>query len=211
MNWAAADMTFEDPIDLEVQYSQFFEDDLEFAEFAAKIESQNETAILDSVLIKARFFSFDTVLIELERAGKNVDDDPEDALTSACALVECVCRSILVELDEPLPKDLSLKPLYKAVREPLGLSPGKEDVDPLIANDVREILSGIGGAVEGIAKLRSHGGDAHGRKKGVKRIDARISRLSVNASSSISLFLIETWQKKYPNRTLPNIDVKLTN
>jgi hypothetical protein len=50
--------------------------------------------------------------------------------------------------------------------------------------------------------LRTHGGDAHGREKGFKRIDARIARLALNAASTIALFLIETWERK-ERRALP--------
>ncbi|MFZ2980673.1 MAG: abortive infection family protein [Sphingobium sp.] len=44
----------------------------------------------------------------------------------------------------------------------------------------------------GIGALRTHGGDAHGREKGARRIDARIAHLALNAASSLALFLIET-------------------
>jgi len=50
--------------------------------------------------------------------------------------------------------------------------------------------------------LRTHGGDAHGREKGFRRIDARIARLALNSASSIAMFLIETWERK-EHRALP--------
>ena len=43
--------------------------------------------------------------------------------------------------------------------------------------------------------MRTHGGDAHGREKGFRRIDPRIARLAINAASSLALFLIETWER----------------
>lgn len=180
----------------------------QFKEFVETIEKRNETIVMEKVAVTARNFNFDTVLREIARATKNVDSDPEDAITASCSLIECVCRSILVELGIPLPKDLSIAPLYKSVRRPLGLSPDKENIDSLIANDVRSILSGIGAVIGGIGALRSHAGDAHGREKGFPLVDARIARLSVNSSSAISLFLIETWAKKFPDRILPNVDLK---
>jgi hypothetical protein len=39
-----------------------------------------------------------------------------------------------------------------AVRKPLGLTTDRTDLDPLIANDVRKILSGLATVVEGIAR-----------------------------------------------------------
>ncbi len=185
-------------------------EDNEFTKFVETIEKRNETIVMEKIAITARNFNFDTVLREIARATKNVDSDPEDAITASCSLVECVCRSILVELNVSLPKELSIAPLYKSVRSPLGLSPDKENIDSLIANDVRSILSGVGATIGGIGALRSHAGDAHGREKGFPLVDARIARLSVNSSSAISLFLIETWAKKFPNRNLPNVDLKKT-
>ena len=73
----------------------------------------------------------------------------------------------------------------------------------LIADDVRKILSGLATAIEGIGALRTHGGDAHGRERGYTRIDQRIASLAIHAASTVALFLIQTWQRKYPQRVLP--------
>jgi hypothetical protein len=37
-------------------------------------------------------------------------------------------------------------------------------------------------------------------------MDERIASLSVNAASTVALFLIETWQKKYPTKELHRHD-----
>jgi len=146
--------------------------------------------------------NFDTVQRDLDRALASADSDPEDAVTAACSVVESVCRSVLGELRLPLPTQLDIQGLYKAVREPLGLSPGKEDVEPEIAADVRAILGGLNSAVQGIGALRTHAGDAHGRERGFRRLDSRIARLAIHAASGIALFIIETWQKKFPAKPL---------
>ena len=114
-----------------------------------------------------------------------------------------MCRSILIELNEPLPDKKDIKDLFNAVRKPLGLSPDKPDIDPLIADDVRKILSGLATAIEGIGALRTHGGDAHGRERGYTRIDQRIASLAIHAASTVAPFLIQIWQRKYPQRALP--------
>ena len=141
---------------------------------------------------------FDTVQRDLDRALASAENDPEDAVTAACSIVESVCRSVLGELDLPLPSQLDIQGLYKAVREPLGLAPGKEDVAPEIAADVRAILGGLNSVVQGIGALRTHAGDAHGRARGFRRLDSRIARLAIHAASGIALFAIETWQRKFP-------------
>ena len=92
--------------------------------------------------------------------------------------VESVCRSILIELGLGLPEKKDIKGLFAAVRKPLGLGIDRDDLDPLIADDVRKILNGLATVIEGIGSLRTHGGDAHGRERGYTRIDRRIASLA---------------------------------
>jgi len=165
-------------------------------------EAGKSVPVLSELAGLSNTIDFDTVERDLERALDSVQTDPEDAVTSACSTLESVCRSILVELALELPAKKDVQGLYNAVKEPLGLSAGRTDIDPLIANDVRQILSGISSMINGIGALRTHGGDAHGREKGYRRIDERIARLSIHSASTIALFLLETWQQKYPMRTL---------
>ena len=158
--------------------------------------------IVAPFISKVETLDFDTVQIEIARALPSIHDDPEDAVTAACSLIEAVCRSILLELGLPLPSKRDIDGLLKSIQEPLGLSPGRTDLPNEIEQDVRQTLGGLTSVVKGIGALRTHGGDAHGREKGFRRIDARIARLALNSASSIALFLIETWERK-EHRALP--------
>ena len=79
----------------------------------------------------------------------------------------------------------------------------KENTD-----DIRTILGGLSSTVSGIGALRTHSGDAHGREKGTKRVDAHIARLAVSSASALAVFLIESWNRKYPELELTNPDFK---
>jgi Abortive infection C-terminus len=173
-----------------------------FFDLVAKIEAGSSPPVLGSLSGAAEILDFDTVSRDLERALASAKDDPEDAVTAACPTVESVCRSILIELALDLPEKKDIKGLFAAVRKPLGLSSNRTDLAPLIADDVRKILNGLATAVEGIGALRTHGGDAHGRERGYARVDRRIASLAIHAASTVALFLIETWQRKYPRRDL---------
>ena len=116
-------------------------------------------------------------------------------------MIEDVCHSILRELGESIPKRKDVQGLYSALKKPLGLSPDRSDIDPRIAGDVRQVLSGLFTVTAGTGSLRTHGGDAHGRERGSARLDARIARLSIHAASTLALFLIETWQRKKTGST----------
>lgn len=167
------------------------------------VEGDRATPVLEQLAGKAETISFDTVKRDLDRAMASAREDPEDAITGACSTVESVCRSILFELGEPLPDKKDVKGLYNAVKKPLGLGADRPDLDPTIADDVRKVLSGLATTIEGIGALRTHAGDAHGRERGYGRVDERIATLAIHAASTVALFLIETWQRKFPTRTLP--------
>ena len=163
---------------------------------------QSSGTIVEPFIQKVQTLDFDTVQMEIARALPNLQDDPEDAVTAACSLIEAVCRSILIELGLPLPPRKDIDGLIRAVQEPLNLSPGRSDLPAAVEADVRQILSGLTSVAKGIGALRTHGGDAHGREKGFRRIDPRIARLAINAASSLALFLIETWERQ-EKRALP--------
>lgn len=151
---------------------------------------------------KVRVLDFDTVELDIARALANTSTDAEDAVTAACSLLESVCRSILIELRLPLPPKKDIDGLIRAVQEPLNLSPGRSGLPAEIEQDVRQVLGGLTSVAKGIGALRTHAGDAHGRERGFKRIDARIARLAITAASSLALFLIETWEQQQ-HRALP--------
>jgi hypothetical protein len=166
------------------------------------IARQLAGAVVTAFAEKTALLDFDTVQTDITRALASAKDDPEDAVTAACSLIESVCRSILVELGLPLPPKKDIDGLVRAVQEPLGLSPGRMDLPPEIEADIRQALGGLTSVAKGIGALRTHAGDAHGRERGFRRIDGRIARLAINAASSISMFLIETWERQQ-HRVLP--------
>jgi len=170
------------------------------------VEAGRATPVVEQLSGKVETISFDTVRRDLDRALSSARTDPEDAITAACSAVESVCRSILVELGEPLPDKKDVKGLYNAVKKPLGLAADRPDLDATIADDVRKVLGGLATAIEGLGALRTHAGDAHGRERGYARVDERIASLAIHAASTVALFLIETWQWKFPTRALQRHD-----
>jgi hypothetical protein len=132
----------------------------------------------------------ESVQRDFERAL--AEDDPEDAITAACSTVESVCKSLLDEMSKPRPNKQDIQGLVREVAKHLNLSPDRDD----ISGDVRQILGGLATVAGGIGALRTHAGDAHGRGKANKRVDVRIARLAVHAANTLSVFLIETWERR---------------
>ncbi|MCH8241848.1 MAG: abortive infection family protein [Planctomycetes bacterium] len=148
----------------------------------------NVTAQLEEAL---ESLDFDSVKADFDRALAQADTDPAMANASACSSVESVCKCLLDEMGKAYPKNQDIKHLCAAVSKELDLTPGRPDLD----QDVRQILGGLTSVTGGIGALRTHEG-AHGKGKGIRRIDSRIARLAINAASTIVLFFIETWQKR---------------
>lgn len=152
----------------------------------------NASALTDTLAGVAKELDFDSVSADFERAITQAEQDPEDAITAACASLESVCKCILDELGVPYPPKQDIAGLAQAVEEQLNLSPGRTDIEP----DIKRILGGLVNVSRGIGALRTHCGDAHGRGKKTSRVDARIARLAIHSASTVALFFIETWQRQ---------------
>jgi hypothetical protein len=139
----------------------------------------------------AERLKFESVNEDFDRALKQADEDPEDAITSACATLESVCKCILDEEGLAYPTKQDIGGLSQAIETFLELSPARQDIEP----DVKRILGGLANVTRGIGSLRTHCGDAHGKGKNVERVDSRIARLAIHSASTIALFYIDTWIK----------------
>ena len=150
-------------------------------------------AVTEQLDKKISALDFDSVKVDFERALSQSENDPEDAVTSACSLVESVCKCILEDMGLPLPSNLDVQHLSDSLAKELNLSPARQDIGP----DIKQILGGLKSTAAGIGSLRTHSGDAHGRGKSQTRIDSRIARLAIHAASTLALFYIETWQRHH--------------
>jgi abortive infection Abi-like protein len=126
--------------------------------------------------------------IEFKRALAFLESDPPAAVTAACSLLESLCKVILHEEGFPLPAKESIKPLWSAVQDALGLNPAS-----VADEDIRRMLSGLTSVVDGIGSLRTHAGSAHGHGSDGYELDPRHARLAVHAAHTLCLFAIETW------------------
>lgn len=128
---------------------------------------------------------------EFERALESVSSDPAAAITAACAILEALCKVYIQDEGLTMPADQSIQPLWKAVQPHLGLDPRSiED------GDLKQILSGLSSITHGLGAFRTHVGSAHGRGRAAYRVAQRHARLVVNASHTLAMFVIETWDAR---------------
>ena len=116
---------------------------------------------------------------------------PEGAITSARTMLEAVCKYVLDEMNQPYSEKDDLPMLYKSAASTLSLSPDqhKEKI-------FKQILSGCGSVVNGLASMRNAFGDAHGKGKQPLKPSARHAELAINLSGAICSFLIATFEQR---------------
>ncbi|MGC8635397.1 MAG: abortive infection family protein [Candidatus Limnocylindrales bacterium] len=122
---------------------------------------------------------------EVQRITDNVERDPADAITSARALVESVCKDVLVELGQPVPQHDDLRTLYKKTALALRVDPTQYEAV------YRQTLQGLVSTVGGLGILRDQMGDAHGRDRTAPSPQVRHARLAAGAAMTVSVFLVE--------------------
>ncbi|MEW5871962.1 MAG: abortive infection family protein [Chloroflexota bacterium] len=128
-----------------------------------------------------------SILQDWERMIPAIEEDPEDAITSARALVESTCKSILDEMKIKYENGWDLPRLYKIAADALQLSPSGYQEQTF-----KQILGGCSSIVQSLAEIRNLFGDAHGKGKTHYRASPRHARLAVNAAGTVAIFLLET-------------------
>ncbi len=128
---------------------------------------------------------------EFTRALANVDQSPREAISAASNILESVCKVYIAERGLEMPSKQDLKPVWTVVRKDLGFDPGAvED------QDLQVILTGLLALVDGIGALRTHASSAHGAGKKQYKLEPRHARLAVHAAHTVTLFILESWQRK---------------
>lgn len=155
---------------------------------------ETNAQVVSALRERAVALDFDSVRADFDRALDHADQDPEDAITAACSIVESVCKCLLDEMGQPYPARQDISGLVREVLRHLGLSPEREDIIP----DMKQIVGGLSNTTSGIGALRTHAGDAHGHGRALVAVDGRIARLAIHSASTVCLFFIETWQKRIP-------------
>lgn len=90
-----------------------------------------------------------------------------------------------------MPSKQDLQSVWNVVRKELGFDPSRvED------QDLRSILTGVIAVVHGIGALRTHASSAHGAGRKPYRLEPRHARLAVHAAHTVTLFILESWERK---------------
>lgn len=141
-------------------------------------------------LIKSR--NIQAIDFEFERAIKNIEASPREAVSTACNILESVFKVYIEEHEHlNLPAKQDLQGVWKIVRADLGL-----DASILEERDLQEIVTGVVATVNGIGALRTHASSAHGAGKRPYKLKPRHARLAIHAAHRIAAFILETWDER---------------
>jgi hypothetical protein len=141
-------------------------------------------------LIKKR--NIEAIDQEFERAIRNVQANPREAVSAACNILESIFKVYIEEHAHlELPAKQDLQSVWKIVKSDLGL-----DASKLEERDLQEIVSGIMATVNGIGALRTHASAAHGAAKKHYKLKPRHANLAIHAAHTIAAFVLETWNDK---------------
>lgn len=135
---------------------------------------------------------WETVRRSWDAALDKVVNDPEGAITATRTTLESVCKHICDERGVSY-HDVAgdLAKLYKTAAAAMEIAP-----DQHTEQIIKQILSGVGTVVNGLAAMRNSLSDSHGRGKSAVRPAPRHARLAVNAGFAVAGFLIDTHLEK---------------
>ena len=126
-----------------------------------------------------------------DAALDKVVNDPEGAITATRTTLESVCKHICDERGAAYDDGGDLTKLYKSAAAAMDIAP-----DQHTEQIIKQILSGVGTVVNGLAAMRNILSDSHGRGKASVRPAPRHAKLPVNAGFAVAGFPIDTHVEK---------------
>lgn len=137
---------------------------------------------------------FPAVLDEFDRATKNVENRPRDAVSAAANILEAICKEYIDQHPHlKMPSSQDLSSVFDVVRKDLRFDPSAVQ-----DNDLKQILSGLFAIISGTAALRTHGSSAHAQATSKRRyrLSPRHARLAVDAAHTVVAFILGTWEER---------------
>lgn len=160
--------------------------------FAATVYSDLRAVYDKKILIdklSSEYFSQQITTMETV-----IENSPHIAIGLAKELIETILKSILVENKIEIDKNMNLPQMMKEVTKLLNLVPQNISDEKKGAEKIKVILGNLASMVYGIGELRNDYGSGHGKDGNFKGLQPRHAKLAVGASSTLAVFLLETWE-----------------
>ena len=149
--------------------------------------SATPTASLDAIVSQLGLPAVD---IEIKRALRQVEDDPNAAAQYAGNVLEATFKAYLNKRRVTYSEGGdTLNDLWRLTRDDLGINPKNLD-----AKDLKKIAPGLGGIVDGTMHLRNKRSGAHGRTEAEhaeSAIRPRHARLVIHSAHTLAAYVLE--------------------
>ena len=124
------------------------------------------------------------------RVEKALAEDSDTVIDAAKCLVEALCKTVLLELGVTPEKNINIQPLLKLTCNKLGLS----EADG--GECVRNMVSGMATAIQGIGELRNqHGPMGHGKDAYHCGAEDWQRTMAVKTAEAICVLIHESYRK----------------
>jgi Abortive infection C-terminus len=124
-----------------------------------------------------------------DAALAKVVSDPEGAITATRTTLESICKHICDERGAAYNDSGDLAKLYKAAAAAMDIAP-----DQYTEQVIKQILSGVGTVVNGLAAMRNSLSDSHGRGQASVRPAPRHAKLAITPRFRISRERCLAWR-----------------
>jgi len=160
--------------------------------FIGRYKLLGKSSIQKSKKEIANFLSDEYVIKQINIMESAIENSPELAIGTAKELIETICHTILIERKIETDKNWDLLQLLKQTTKQLNLTPEGIPDEAKASKTIKSILGSLTTVVQGIGELRNQYGSGHGKKATFKGLTSRHAKLSVGASSTLAIFLLET-------------------
>jgi len=144
--------------------------------------------------------NYSTSFDSFQKSLKQIEEDPDLAIGLANSTLESIIKHILENdnISIEFNRKKTLYDLAQSLLKEFSLFPSEK-----IPNEIRNIGSGLLNISNNIEKLRSEKTTVHGKtKKDYVIKDPLYAYFIINAVSTVGLFLISFYEKKYNNENL---------
>jgi hypothetical protein len=144
----------------------------------------NQKPLSDLIAKRLAHSRYDGIYLIWEKAIARLDSDRDGAVTSARAMLETACKTVLQELDIRYDDAWDLPKLYHETAASLGIAP-TQNTDPLF----KSVFGASQTIVNRVGEMRNKLGDAHGKANLDRLVPRQHAELAINLAGSICCFL----------------------
>ena len=139
-------------------------------------------------------FNAEYVSQQINLMESSIETQPYVAIGVAKELIETACKSIFVAKQQEYDKNWDLTRLMKETTKLLKLTPDDISDETKASKSIKQILGSLSSVVQGIAEVRNEYGIGHGKDSKFKGLQPRHAKLAVGASSTLAIYLLETYE-----------------